>query len=147
MVAGSIVAAAAPNFTVFLVGRALQGLTHGIVPVTIARARRYLRDKNMRYGISSESVTVANGLGDGYPLTGILGDLLGLRFALWFAALFTRLTLDAPACAAVSVALVTNRVTAPRPRGHWTVNRCGNRGSTRDLGTTTPIPRTPVCGS
>jgi predicted MFS family arabinose efflux permease len=37
---GSIVAAVAPNFTIFLIGRALQGLTYGIVPVTIALARR-----------------------------------------------------------------------------------------------------------
>ena len=35
----SVVAACAPNFTVFLVGRALQGLSYGIVPVTIALAR------------------------------------------------------------------------------------------------------------
>ncbi|QDQ95070.1 MFS transporter [Rhodococcus sp. WB9] len=91
VVVGSIVAAAAPNFIVFLVGRALQGLTYGIVPVTIALARRYLTDDKMRYGISSLSVTVANGLGVGYPLTGILGDLLGFRFAFWFAALFTLL--------------------------------------------------------
>jgi predicted MFS family arabinose efflux permease len=36
ILAGSVIAALAPNFTVFLVGRALQGLTYGIVPVTIA---------------------------------------------------------------------------------------------------------------
>ncbi|HAG57942.1 MAG TPA: MFS transporter, partial [Arthrobacter bacterium] len=39
---GSILAAVAPNFTVFLIGRALQGLSYGIVPVTIALARRYV---------------------------------------------------------------------------------------------------------
>ena len=85
---GSIVAAAAPNFTVFLIGRALQGLTYGIVPVTIALARRYLPENQARLGISSLSVTVTTGLGLGYPLTGILADLLGFRFAFWFAALF-----------------------------------------------------------
>ncbi|MFE5708201.1 MFS transporter [Rhodococcus koreensis] len=85
---GSIVAAAAPNFTVFLVGRALQGLSYGIVPVTIALARRYLAESKVQFGISSLSVTVTTGLGVGYPLTGILADLLGFRFAFWFAALF-----------------------------------------------------------
>ncbi|MFF2108503.1 MFS transporter [Rhodococcus koreensis] len=85
---GSIIAASAPNFTVFLIGRALQGLTYGIVPVTIALARRYLPDSQARVGISSLSVTVTTGLGLGYPLTGILADLLGFRFAFWFAALF-----------------------------------------------------------
>jgi predicted MFS family arabinose efflux permease len=85
---GSITAAAAPNFAVFLVGRALQGLTYGIVPVTIAMARRYLAEEQVRPGISSLSVTVATGLGVGYPLTGILAHLFGFRSAFWFAALF-----------------------------------------------------------
>jgi predicted MFS family arabinose efflux permease len=85
---GSILAATSPNFTLFLVGRALQGLSYGIVPVTIAMARRYLTDDKVRVGISSLSVTVATGLGVGYPLTGILASLLSFRFAFWFAALF-----------------------------------------------------------
>ncbi|RZL75723.1 MAG: MFS transporter, partial [Rhodococcus sp. (in: high G+C Gram-positive bacteria)] len=89
---GSIVAAAAPNFTVFLIGRALQGLSYGIVPVTIALARRYLTENKVHFGISSLSVTVTTGLGVGYPLTGILADLLGFRFAFWFAALFLTTT-------------------------------------------------------
>ena len=88
ILAGSILAAAAPNFILFLLGRALQGLSYGIVPVTIALARRYLDESNVRSGISSLSVTVATGLGVGYPLTGILASLLSFRFAFWFAALF-----------------------------------------------------------
>lgn len=85
---GSIMAATAANFTIFLVGRALQGLSYGIVPVTIALARRYLADDKVKVGISSLSVTVATGLGVGYPLTGILAATLSFRFAFWFAALF-----------------------------------------------------------
>lgn len=85
---GSVIAALAPNFTVFLVGRALQGLTYGIVPVTIAIARRYVPAEKVRFAISSLSVTVATGLGIGYPLTGIIAGLFELRFAFWFAALF-----------------------------------------------------------
>lgn len=88
ILAGSALAAAAPNFAIFLAGRALQGLTYGIVPVTIAMARRYLPDRQVRPGISSLSVTVATGLGVGYPLTGILAALFGFRSAFWFAALF-----------------------------------------------------------
>ena len=56
--------------------------------MTIALARRYLPDSQARVGSSSLSVTVTTGLGLGYPLTGILADLLGFRFAFWFAALF-----------------------------------------------------------
>lgn len=85
---GSVVAAVAPNFTVFLIGRALQGLTYGIVPVTIALARRCLPTSQVRPAISTLSVTVATGLGVGYPLTGIIAGVLDYRFAFWFAALF-----------------------------------------------------------
>ncbi len=85
---GSVVAALAPNFTVFLIGRALQGLTYGIVPVTIALARRYLDEAAVQPAISSLSVTVSTGLGIGYPLTGIIAGLVDYRFAFWFAALF-----------------------------------------------------------
>jgi MFS family permease len=85
---GSIIAAVAPNFTVFLIGRALQGLTYGIVPVTIALARRYVAADKVQFSISSLSVTVSTGMGVGYPLTGIIAGLFDMRFAFWFAALF-----------------------------------------------------------
>ncbi len=85
---GSVIAAVAPNFTVFLIGRAMQGLTYGIVPVTIALARRYLPAAKAGSGISSLSVTVATGIGIGYPLTGIIAGLFDFRFAFWFAAVF-----------------------------------------------------------
>ncbi|MGO4249858.1 MFS transporter [Paenarthrobacter sp. RAF54_2] len=85
---GSAVAALAPNFTLFLIGRALQGLTYGIVPVTIALARRYASADKVQVSISSLSVTVATGLGLGYPLTGVIAGLTDFRVAFWFAVLF-----------------------------------------------------------
>ncbi|MFC8304932.1 MFS transporter [Specibacter sp. NPDC057265] len=85
---GSVVAAVASNFTVFLIGRAIQGLTYGIVPVTIALARRYLEPAKVQSAISTLSVTVATGIGIGYPLTGIIAGTLNFRFAFWFAVLF-----------------------------------------------------------
>lgn len=85
---GSVIAASAPNFTVFLIGRALQGLTYGIVPVTISLARRYVPAEKARFAISSLSVTVATGLGIGYPLTGLIAGFFEFRYAFWFAALF-----------------------------------------------------------
>lgn len=90
--AGSVMAAMAPNFAVFLVGRALQGLSYGIVPVTIALARRYLPEDKVRFGISSLSVTASTGLGIGYPLTGILASEAGFRVAFAFAAVFVATT-------------------------------------------------------
>lgn len=88
ILAGSIIAALAPNFTVFLIGRALQGLTYGIVPVTIALARRYVAADKVHSAISSLSVTVASGIGIGYPLTGLIAGISDFRFAFWFAAAF-----------------------------------------------------------
>lgn len=93
ILAGSIVAAVAPNFTIFLVGRALQGLTYGIVPVTIALARRHLPSDVAHFGIASLSVTVSTGIGIGYPLTGVIAGLFDYRFAFWFAVLFVATTL------------------------------------------------------
>ncbi len=88
ILAGSVIAAVAPNFTVFLIGRGLQGLTYGIVPVTIAMARRYVEPSRARSAISTLSVTVATGLGIGYPLTGIISGRTSYHWAFWFAALF-----------------------------------------------------------
>lgn len=101
---GSVVAAAAPNFTVFLVGRALQGLAYGIVPVAIAVARRYVAENKVQFGISSISVVVSTGLGLGYPLTGILAGLFGFRSAFVFAALFL-----------ASAAVVVLKIVPPGP--------------------------------
>lgn len=85
---GSVIAALATNFTVFLIGRALQGLSYGIVPMTIALARRYLPPEKSTQGIASLSVTVATGIGIGYPLTGLIAGTLDYQFAFWFAAAF-----------------------------------------------------------
>jgi predicted MFS family arabinose efflux permease len=88
ILAGSVVAALAPNFVVFLVGRAMQGLSYGIVPVTIAMARRYAAPARVQSSISTLSVTVASGIGVGYPLTGVIAGVSDYHWAFWFAALF-----------------------------------------------------------
>jgi MFS family permease len=85
---GSLVAALSTTFPVLLVGRALQGVTYGIVPVTISIARRHLDPSRQQVAISSLSVTVATGLGFGFPLTGLVAQFLDFRFAYWFAAAF-----------------------------------------------------------
>lgn len=85
---GSVVASIAPTFAVFLIGRALQGLLYGTVPVTIALARRHLTYTESQPAISTLSVTVSVGMGLGYPLTGILASVFDLRAAFVFAALF-----------------------------------------------------------
>lgn len=85
---GSVIATVATSFGVFLVGRAMQGLLYGTVPVTIALARRHLTYLESQPAISTLSVTVSVGMGIGYPLTGVLAALFGHRAAFAFAALF-----------------------------------------------------------
>jgi predicted MFS family arabinose efflux permease len=85
---GSVIATVATDFTVFLIGRALQGLLYATVPVTIALARRHLSYSDSQPAISTLSVTVSVGMGIGYPLTGLLAAGFGHRAAFAFAALF-----------------------------------------------------------
>jgi MFS family permease len=85
---GSVIAATADDFGVFLVGRALQGLSFGIGPVTIAIARTQLPPAMVSRAISGLAVTAATGMGLGYPLTGMLAGLFGFRSAFYFAIAF-----------------------------------------------------------
>jgi predicted MFS family arabinose efflux permease len=90
---GSALAAIIPSIATILVGRALQGLGLGLMPVAIAIARDHLPDDRVRSTISILSVTTAAGLGVGYPLTGLVAELGGIRAALGFGAVITGLTL------------------------------------------------------
>lgn len=93
MFLGSVMAASAPTFGVFLAGRVLQGLSYGIVPVTIAIARRYVAAEHVQNTISTLSVTVASGIGIGYPLTGIIAGIFDYSYAFWFGAAFVLATI------------------------------------------------------
>jgi len=88
VLAGSVLAATATTFAALVVGRAMQGLSYAITPMTIALARRYAPADKVRTGIASLSVTVATGIGLGYPLTGIIAATFDFRYAFWFAAAF-----------------------------------------------------------
>jgi predicted MFS family arabinose efflux permease len=85
---GSVVAATAYTFPQLLIGRALQGLSFTIAPVAISLVRRHAAPTARQAGISALSVTVATGVGIGYPLTGMIAAALDFRFAFWFAAAF-----------------------------------------------------------
>ncbi|WP_242525665.1 MFS transporter [Phycicoccus sp. DTK01] len=83
--AGSVVAALAGSLSVLLVGRALQGFAYGLVPGAIAVARQHLPRERTAKAIATLSITVAMGLGFGYPLTGLTVGTLGLGGAFWVA--------------------------------------------------------------
>src|ERR1700733_2749498 len=87
VVAGCVVSAVSSGFTVLIIGRALQGVGLGLLPVAMAIARRNLPPQQARRTIATLSVTTAIGVGLGYPVTGLIAQFLGFRAAYWFGAI------------------------------------------------------------
>src|SRR4051795_7266400 len=85
--AGSVVAATANDFPQLLVGRGLQGIGYGTVPLCIALAREHLSGATQRSAIATLSITVAVGAGLGFPVTGLIAQDLDFHAAFWFGAL------------------------------------------------------------
>jgi MFS family permease len=83
---GGITAALAPGLDVLVVGRALQGIGLGIVPLAMATARDELATERVAPMIGLLSVSAAAGVGVGYPLSGQIADTAGLSGAFWFGA-------------------------------------------------------------
>ncbi len=99
VVVGCVVAAISNRFIVLLIGRGLQGVGLGLLPVAMAISRRNLPREQARRTIATLSVTTAIGAGLGYPLTGLIAQVLDFRAAYWFGAI-------AVACALIIAALV-----------------------------------------
>src|ERR1700689_3419183 len=87
VVAGCVLSAVSTGFAVLLIGRALQGVGLGLLPVAMAIARRNLPWEAARQTIATLSVTTAIGVGLGYPVTGLIAQFLGFRAAYWFGAI------------------------------------------------------------
>jgi MFS family permease len=86
VVLGCVVSAVSNGFAVMLVGRALQGVGLGLLPVAMAIARRNLPRERARRTIATLSVTTAIGAGLGYPVTGLIAQVFDFRAAYWFGA-------------------------------------------------------------
>jgi predicted MFS family arabinose efflux permease len=84
--AGCVLSAASTNFSMMVVGRGLQGVGLGLLPVTMAIARSELPAGQVSAAVGTLSVTTAVGVGLGYPLTGLISQILGFRAAFWFGA-------------------------------------------------------------
>jgi len=87
VLAGCVVSALSTSFTVLVLGRALQGVGLGLLPVNMAIARRNLDPVRASSAIATLSVSTAIGAGLGYPITAMVAQLLGLHAAYWFGAL------------------------------------------------------------
>jgi MFS family permease len=84
---GCVLAAVSDTFVVVVAGRALQGFGLGLLPVTMAIARRHLPFDQAGRAIATLSITAAVGAGLGYPLTGVIAQLFDFHAAFWFGAL------------------------------------------------------------
>ena len=110
VLAGCVLAAASDRFIVVVAGRALQGVGLGLLPVTMAIARRHLSADTAARTIATLSITVAVGGGLGYPLTGLITQFVDFHAAFWFGAV----TVGA-ALAAAAVILPPRSETPARP--------------------------------
>ena len=94
---GCILAAVSDQFIVVVAGRALQGFGLGLLPVTMAIARRHLSFEKAGRAIATLSITAAVGAGLGYPLTGLIAEVFDFHAAFWFGAITVALALVAAA--------------------------------------------------
>jgi MFS family permease len=84
---GSVLAAVSPTFLVLVIGRGLQGVGLGLIPVTMAIARSHLPPARAARVIALLAVTVATGVGLGYPITSLLAQVFDYHASFWFGAL------------------------------------------------------------
>jgi len=108
-VAGCVLSAASNGFLLLVVGRALQGVSLGLMPVTMAIARRTLDPASASRGIAALSVSGAIGVGLGYPITGIIVTFASYHAAYWFGAFVVLMALLAAALFLPSASAVTSK--------------------------------------
>ena len=95
VLAGCVLAAVADDFIMLVIGRALQGVGLGLLPVNMAIARRNLPRQKAVRTIATLSVSTAVGVGLGYPLTGLIAQVFDFHAAYWFGAIVVVLALAA----------------------------------------------------
>jgi MFS family permease len=99
VVLGSALAALPLGFPWLLAGRGLQGFGLGLTPLGIATARDALSGERSRQTIAALSITVAAGIGLGYPLSGLVAELGGVHAAFGFGGAVAAVALVAGAVA------------------------------------------------
>lgn len=90
---GLVVASASSSFAMLLVGRGLQGIGVGMVPLTLAIARQFVPADRLRSTVAILSVTAATGVGLGYYMTGLISDAFSYRDAFGVAAVLAAIAI------------------------------------------------------
>ncbi|WP_242884824.1 MFS transporter [Actinomadura litoris] len=109
--AGGVVAALADGLGTLVVGRGLQGVGLGLVPLAMATAREELPRARVAPMIALLSVSAGAGLGAGYPVSGLIVEAWGLAGAYWFGAVVSGFAL---VCVAAVVPSSAGRGVAAR---------------------------------
>ncbi|WP_202875509.1 MFS transporter [Kribbella speibonae] len=88
-VVGSLLTVIPLPFAFLLVGRALQGSGIGLIVLMMAVARDHLDEQRAARTIALLSVASTAGIGIGYPLSGLLTDIAGVRAAYGLGLVIT----------------------------------------------------------
>lgn len=113
VVVGGVLTTIASSFPVLLIGRVLQGVGLGGVPLLMSVARSHLAERRAASTIAALSVASTVGIGVGYPLVGLLDQVAGLR-----AAYGCGLALSLAALL-VAWVMLPAEPPGPRPRIDW----------------------------
>ncbi len=93
LLAGSVVCALSSTLTPMLVGRGMQGLAMGFIPVAIALIREVVPPDMANTGIAAMSATLGVGGAIGLPLSAWVVQTFDFHALFWMAAAFAALLL------------------------------------------------------
>ncbi|MBO9579077.1 MAG: MFS transporter [Microbacteriaceae bacterium] len=85
MTLGSVIAATVPGIAGLIVGRGLQGVGMGVLPLGISIMRDTLPERRLPGGIALMSATMGIGGAIGLPLSAIVAEHLDWRLLFWIA--------------------------------------------------------------
>ncbi|GAA3861541.1 hypothetical protein GCM10022381_02330 [Leifsonia kafniensis] len=88
---GAIVCAIAPNVQIMILGRALQGLGSGMVPLGIALLRDVVPKERLSSAIATVSATLGAGAAIGLPISAAVIEFSSWRILFWAAAIVSGL--------------------------------------------------------